>query len=170
MGKKVGKLIKAARTDADMTQEQLARKISGLSANDISLAERGEKDLTQAQLKKIATITGVTQASLINAAKEENKSSAGKKTTTAKKTTSTTKKTTATKAKTPSNANTSIKVTSTEKKLIEYYRLADSNTKKAATSVLKGECPDFVTSLLGGDTSGITDVLEDVLGGLLGGK
>ena len=76
MGKKVGKLIKAARTDADMTQEQLARRISGLSANDISLAERGEKDLTQAQLKKIATVTGVTQASLINAAKEENKSSA----------------------------------------------------------------------------------------------
>ena len=65
MGKKVGKLIKAARTGADMTQEQLARKISGLSANDISLAERGEKDLTQAQLKKIAAITGVTQASLI---------------------------------------------------------------------------------------------------------
>ena len=62
MGKKVGKLIKAARTGADMTQEQLARRISGLSANDISLAERGEKDLTQEQLKKIASITGVTQA------------------------------------------------------------------------------------------------------------
>lgn len=168
MGKKVGKLIKAARTDADMTQEQLARKISGLSAGDISLAERGEKDLTQAQLKKIATVTGVTQASLINAAKDENKSSSTKKTTNAKKTT--TAKSTASKAKTPSNANTSMKVTSTEKKLIEYYRAADANTKKAATSVLKGDCPDFVTSLLGGDTSGITDVLEDVLGGLLGGK
>ena len=71
MGKKVGKLIKSARTGADLTQEQLARRISGLSANDISLAERGEKDLTQEQLKKIASITGVTQASLINAAKEE---------------------------------------------------------------------------------------------------
>ena len=88
MGKKVGKLIKAARTGADMTQEQLARRISGLSASDISLAERGEKELTQAQLKKIATLTGVTQASLINAAKEDNGSS--KKTTTAKKTTTNT--------------------------------------------------------------------------------
>ena len=37
--KKVGTLIKEARTEAGLTQEQLARRISGLSANDISLAE-----------------------------------------------------------------------------------------------------------------------------------
>lgn len=148
MGKKVGKLIKAARTDADMTQEQLARKISGLSASDISLAERGEKDLTQAQLKKIATITGVTQASLINAAKDESKSSTAKKTTT--------------KAKTPSNANTTMKVTATEKKLIEAYRKADSDAKKSAMSILKGESNDLA--------EGVSNVLEDVLGSLLGGK
>ncbi len=150
MGKKVGKLIKAARTDADMTQEQLARKVSGVSANDISLAERGEKDLTQTQLKAIAKVTGVTQASLINAAKEES-GSATKKTTT-------TKKTTATKAKTPSNANTTMKVTSTEKKLIEAYRLADSDAKKQAMNVLKGEGID------------IGDVVEDVIESLLGKK
>ena len=36
--KKVGTLIKEARTEAGLTQEQLARRISGLSANDISLA------------------------------------------------------------------------------------------------------------------------------------
>ena len=148
MGKKVGKLIKVARTDADMTQEQLARKISGLSASDISLAERGEKDLTQAQLKKIATITGVTQASLINAAKDESKSSTAKKTTT--------------KAKTPSNANTTMKVTATEKKLIEAYRKADSDAKKSAMSILKGESNDLA--------EGVSNVLEDVLGSLLGGK
>ena len=158
MGKKVGKLIKAARTDADMTQEQLARRISGVSANDISLAERGEKDLTQAQLKTIAKVTGVTQASLINAAKEES-GTATKKTTTKKTTaskTTTTKKTTTAKAKTPSNANTTMKVTSTEKKLIEAYRLADSDAKKRAMSVLKGE--DF----------DIGDVVEDVIENLLG--
>ena len=34
MASKVGKLIKEARTNADMTQEQLARKISGLSASE----------------------------------------------------------------------------------------------------------------------------------------
>ena len=69
MAKKVGTLIREARTAADLTQEQLARKVKGLSASDISLAERGQKDLTQAQLKLIAKATGVTQASLLNAAK-----------------------------------------------------------------------------------------------------
>ena len=165
MGKKVGKLIKAARTGADMTQEQLARRISGLSANDISLAERGEKDLTQAQLKKIATITGVTQASLINAAKEENG--------TAKK--STTKKTTTTKtstAKTPANANSTMKVTATERKLVEAYRLADADTKKRAMNLLKGKEEGVLETLLGsGDIADtVEDVLGDVLGGLLGNK
>lgn len=158
MGKKVGKLIKAARTDADMTQEQLARRISGLSANDISLAERGEKDLTQAQLKAIAKATGVTQASLINAAKEES-GAAAKQSTTAKKTTAASKKTSAAaKPKTPSNANTTMKVTATEKKLIEAYRLADSDAKKRAMSLLKGEGID------------LGDVVEDVIGNLLGKK
>jgi len=157
MGKKVGKLIKAARTGADMTQEQLARRISGLSASDISLAERGEKDLTQAQLKKIATITGVTQASLINAAKEESSSA---------------KKTTSTKAKTPASANSTMKVTATERKLVEAYRLADSDTKKRALNLLKGKDEGMLGGLLGGadiaDT--VEDVLGDVLGGLLGNK
>ena len=157
MGKKVGKLIKAARTGADMNQEQLARRISGLSANDISLAERGEKDLTQAQLKKIATITGVTQASLINVAKEESSSA---------------KKTTSTKAKTPASANSTMKVTATERKLVEAYRLADSDTKKRAMNLLKGKDEGVLGNLLGGvdiaDT--VEDVLGDVLGGLLGNK
>ena len=167
MGKKVGKLIKAARTGADMTQEQLARRISGLSANDISLAERGEKDLTQAQLKKIATITGVTQASLINAAKEE--SGSAKKTSSAKKATTTTKTST---PKTPANANSTMKVTSTERKLVEAYRLADSDTKKRAMNLLKGKEEGVLESLLGGaDISDkVEDVLGDVLGGLLGNK
>lgn len=161
MGKKVGKLIKAARTGADMTQEQLARRISGLSASDISLAERGEKDLTQAQLKKIATITGVTQASLINAAKEE--SGTTKKTAATKKTTT---------AKTPANANSTMKVTSTERKLVEAYRLADSDAKKRAMNILKGQEDGVLESILGnGDIADtVEDVLGDVLGGLLGNK
>ena len=164
MGKKVGKLVKAARTGADMTQEQLARRISGLSANDISLAERGEKDLTQAQLKKIAAITGVTQASLINAAKAESGSSRA----TTKKTT--TKKTTP--PKTPANANSTMKVTATERKLVEAYRLADSDTKKRAMNLLKGKGEGVLESLLGGaDISDkVEDVLGDVIGGLLGNK
>ena len=56
---KVGTLIKEARTNADMTQEQLARRVSGLSASDISFAERGKLVPTQEQLKQIAKATGV---------------------------------------------------------------------------------------------------------------
>jgi len=122
--KKVGTLIKEARVSADLTQEQLARKLSGLSASDISMAERGKKDLTQAQLKQIAKITGVTQASLLNAAKG---TSSAKKTSTKTTTSKSTAKT------------TSVKLTATEKKLVELYRAASADDKKAALKVLKGE-------------------------------
>lgn len=141
--KKVGTLIKEARTGADMTQEQLARKIAGLSAADISLAERGQKDLTQAQLKQIAKVTGVTQASLLNAAK----AATAPKKTAAKKTTAARKSASSTAAK-----STSIKVTAAEKKLVELYRKADAETKKSALNVLKGE--DDATD----------SILEDILG------
>ena len=138
--KKVGTLIKEARTGADMTQEQLARKISGLSASDISLAERGQMDLTQAQLKQIAKITGVTQASLINAAKDSSSKKTAKKTETAKKTTASS-----------AAKSTSMKLTAAEKKLVELYRKADTESKKAALKALKDE-----------DTA--DSVLEDILG------
>ena len=147
--KKVGTLIKEARTGADMTQEQLARKISGLSASDISLAERGQKDLTQAQLKQIAKITGVTQASLINAAKGSSEK------TTAKKTTST-KKASTTKKPTSSAAKSSMSVTAAEKKLVELDRKADTETRKEALKVLKGEDD--------GSESILEDILETVQG------
>jgi len=151
--KKVGTLIKEARTQADLTQEQLARKIKGLSASDISLAERGQKDLTQTQLKEIAKATGVTQASLLNAAKG----------TTAKKTTKASTKTTSKKAsaekKTSSSAKTSsVKVTSAEKKLLELYRAADSDTRKDVLKLLKGEETE-ADSVLGS----ILEVVQDML-------
>ncbi len=38
MGKKVGTLIKKARTEAGLTQEQLARKVKGCSASDTGRA------------------------------------------------------------------------------------------------------------------------------------
>ena len=141
--KKLGNLIKEARTEAGLTQEQLARKISGLSATDISEAERGLKDLTQDQLKKIAKATGVTQASLLDAAK------------------STTKKSTASKS--------SMQVTAAEKKLVELYRKADAKAKKEALQILKGEdsiAGDILETLLDSvDTDKIVDTLLDsVLG------
>lgn len=138
--KKVGTLIKEARTNAGMTQEQLARRIAGVSASDISLAERGKIDLTQAQLKQIAKVTGVTQASLLNAAKS-------------------TKKTTSTKKSTSGSSKVSIKVTATEKRLVELYRAADSDTRKAAMKVLRGD--DSVAEDI---LENIIDSVQDLLG------
>ena len=135
MGKKVGTLIKQARTDAGFTQEQLARKIKGLSASDISKAERGEKELTTDQLKAIAKATGVTQKSLLDAAKGAKTSSSSSS------------------ASSSSSNKTSLKVTATEKRLVELYRQADSDTKKAAVKLLKGN---------GGET-----VLENLLEGAI---
>lgn len=136
--KKVGTLIKEARTNAGLTQEQLARRISGLSASDISMAERGKKELTQAQLKQIAKVTGVTQSSLLNAAKGS----------TAKKTSSAGSKT--------------MKVTATEKKLVELYRKADTDTKKAALNMLKGD--EDLTELF---LENLMDTVQDLFEGKL---
>lgn len=115
--KRVGTLIKNARLDAGLTQEQLARKVRNCSANDISRAERGEKELTTDQLKQIAKATGVTQKSLLDAAKGSSSSSSSR-----------------------SGALTvSMKVTATEKRLVELYRAADSDSKKNALKLLRGE-------------------------------
>ena len=72
--KKVGDLIKEARTNAGLTQAGLASKV-GISASDIGKAERGEKELTKEQLKDVARATGVTQKSLLDAARGQSSSS-----------------------------------------------------------------------------------------------
>lgn len=133
--KKVGTLIKEARTEAGLTQEQLARRIAGLSASDISQAERHQKDLTQDQLKQIAKITGVTQASLLNAAKG-----------------SSAKKTTGTKS--------SMQVTAAERRLVELYRKASTDERKDALKALKGE-----SSLADDILEGLLDSVQDMLSG-----
>lgn len=164
--KKVGELIKEARAKAGLSQEKLASGIPGLSASDISKAERGEKDLTQDQLKAIAKATGVTQKSLLEAAagKTTAKTITAKtteKTTTGKTTAKTTSgKTTAkTTGKTTSTSDSSMKLTAAEKKLVELYRVADSDTKKKAVSILKGEIVD------GGDI--ISSLLESAIGQIM---
>ena len=131
MSKKLGELIKKARTDAGLTQEQLAKKVDGVSASDISKAERGEKELTQAALKQIAKATGVTQASLLQAAKGKGKTGTAKK---------------------PAAASSSMKLTASEKKLVELYRKADDKTKKAAMDILKKKkdgSDEMISSLMG---------------------
>ena len=143
MANTVGPLLKEARSKAKLSQEALAGQIDGLSASDLGKAERGEKELSQSVLRQIAKLTGVTQSSLINAAKESSYGTAAKKTASA----ASAKKTTAAAGK---NA---FELTAAEKKLVELYRAADSETKKKAVAVLKGEAgdmSDLLTSLLGG--------------------
>ena len=143
MAKKVGELIKEARTGAGMTQAQLADKVKGLTASDISKAERGLKELSADQLKQIAKATGVTQSSLLNAAKG---SAAAKP---AKKPAAKPKKP-ASASSTSSTASHSMKVTASEKKLVELYRKADADTKKAAMKLLKGDQgEDLLNAILG---------------------
>ena len=158
MAKKVGELIKEARTAAKLTQAQLAEQVTGVTAADIGKAERGEKKLTQAALKQIAKATGVTQASLLNAAAGKAAASAGKTASTGK--TSAAGKTaakkpaagkTASTAKKTAAAKSSMQLTAAEKKLVELYRKADADTKKEVMKLLKGtgdDASELLTSLL----------------------
>ena len=173
MANKVGALIREARTGAGLTQEQLAKKVDGVTASDISKAERGEKELTQTQLKLIAKATGVTQASLLNAAKAGEKKTeaakkkdSAKKTDTAKKTETAKKKETAKKTDGKEKSSSAkkeeeIKLSAAEKKLLELYRAADKDTREAAVKVLKGEKDGGLLSLLGGSDllGSVTDML-----------
>lgn len=124
MGKKTGKLIKDARTAAKMTQAQLGKAVN-LAASEIGKAERGELELTQAALKAIAKVTGVTQASLINAEK-------------------------VLKGKQPA-INPSL-LTAQEKKLIRQFRSATDDQKSDVIRILNGEKTEveqLVDALLG---------------------
>ncbi len=139
--KKVGTLIKKARTEAGLTQEQLAKKVTGASASDIGKAERGEKELTTDQLKQVAKATGVTQKSLLDAAK-------GKQTVVSASSSSS------------SGAKTSsTKLTAAEKKLVELYRKADAKTKKKVMELLGNEDEEGDSSLLSGITESLTGTL-----------
>ena len=87
--------------------------------------------------------------------------------TTAKKTTA--KKPAAKKPATAAKKTTSasrIQVSATEKKLVELYRKADSDTKKAALALLKGEksqTSNILTSIL--EDSGLFNNLSDIIPG-----
>ena len=203
--KKVGTLIREARTAKKLSQEQLAASIDGLSGSDIGKAERGEKELTQTQLKAIAKVLGVTQKSLLEAPKggtpattdktsAASKTSAAKKTSTAKTTaakttsgssaakktstaskTGTASKKTNTASKTGSTTaakktDTSAKsLTAAEQKLIELYRAADSDNKKLATKILKGEkleIGDMLPMLMNPGSTGEDGLLGALLGRL----
>lgn len=150
--KKVGEMIKEARAKKGLSQEKLAGMVDGLSASELSKAERGEKDLTAAELKAIAKICGVTQKSLLEAAGLVTPAKPAAK------------KPAATAAKKTSSSDTSVKLTAAEKKFLELYRAASSSLRKDAEAVLKGakkvqadsDTGDLVGSLLGGALEALT--------------
>lgn len=204
--KSLGELIKEARTSAGLTQEQLAQSVGDMTASDISKAERGQKVPTQNQLKQIAKTTGVTQKSLLDAAKAQDAAGSGNtssgtaasgKTASGKTSSGTTASGKTTSGKTTSGKTTSgntVQVTATEKKLLELYRAADSDKKKAVMSLLKGETqtasemisslldgskkPDeILTSLFSGSSSGTNsnskktdDIVSSLLGAFMNSK
>ncbi len=153
--KKVGELIKEARTKKGLSQEKLAGMVEGLSAAELSKAERGEKDLTAEELKAIAKICGVTQKSLLEAAGLV---------TASKPASSGAKKPAASAAKKPASTDSSVKLTAAEKKFLELYRAASGAARKDAEAVLKGTkkvqedsaAGDIVGSLLGGALEALT--------------
>ena len=65
-----------------------------------------------------------------------------------------------------------MKVTAAERKLVELYRAATGNQKKAAVKVLRGEADSLVDDILGsgGMAGQIGGALEDLLGNLIGGR
>lgn len=195
--KNVGTLIREARTAKKLSQEQLANGIDGLSGSDIGKAERGEKELTQVQLKAIAKTLGITQKSLLeapkggynNAAAAKSSSASAKKTTTNKtasaKTSSTAKttakKTTSAAAKT--SAASASKKTSTAKKTASSSTgaITLSTTEKKLVELYREASADdkkLAARILKGEKLEIGDILpmlmanganseEGLLGGLL---
>ena len=160
MSKKLGTLVNDARLKKGLSMAALAEQVEGLSSSMVGKIERGESEPAEDVLRAMAKALGVTQKSLVDAASgtgaakkaasksNESKSAATKKTssksTTAKKTTS--------KAKNSSSKSSSgdLKLTATEKKLVEAYRKAGTSAKKTALSVLEGKATmaDFMTLML----------------------
>lgn len=164
MSKKLGNLIKEARTAKGFTQAELAAKVDGLSAAALGKAERGEAEPTEEVVRAIAKMLGVTQTSLVEAlsgktsAKTSSSKTSSSKTSSAKTASSKTSssktsssKTSSAKKTSKTTSGTGMKLTAAEKQLVELYRGADSNVKKAVMSLLKGETmkpEEFVGSIL----------------------
>ena len=179
MSRKLGDLVKKARTEKGFTQAALAEKVDGLTASDVSKIERGEKEPAQDVLKQMAKALGVTQKSLLDAA-GSGKTAAAK--TTSSKTGTAAKKTSSAKtASTIKDTIDTLKLTATEKKLVQLYRKADSKTKKAAINLLEGDSNaiELIGALLSAKgsgssgssgASGTSDLLSALLSGKTGGS
>lgn len=150
MATKVGNAIKEARTAAGLTPEELAEKVDGVSAEDICQAECGEKKLSQNKLKAIAKATGVTQKSLLDAAKED--AAAAEEAPACEK-----KEEAPCECDKKEEAPAEEPAELTDSEVLDLYKTADADTQKAAVSALKGDAPNAQNPLI--------SALAGVLGG-----
>ena len=173
MSKKLGTLIKDARTKKGISQSELASRIDGLSASALGKAERGESEPAEEIVRQIAKELGVTQTSLVEAmsgkaaGRTSSSKSSASKTSSSKTSASKTSSSKTTSSKSKSAGSASVKLTAAEKKLVELYRKADRDTKKAAVNLLSGKeegIAGILAALTGGSGS------SDLLGLLQGGK
>lgn len=139
MGKQLGEKIREARNYADLTQEQLARKVSGLSVTDLKEIERGEKDPTNAQIREIAEAAGVAAAPLLRLAEDQARGAGN------------------------------LKLTEEEARLVRLYRKASTTKKKSAMELLKqgsgSDLDGLLEGLLGGGNTeeAIGQLLENAM-------
>lgn len=157
MSEQVGASIKEARMAAGMTQKDLAGAVDGVSASDVSKAERGLKELSDEQLEGIAQATGVDFEQLANkvdgadvdvdASVVEDASPDAQDGIPAE-----TDETTASASETPVDA---------EQELRGLIESADDDALKAAVAVLKGETPQ---------QKSILDTILPVVAGIVGNQ
>ena len=162
-GKKATEKTAAAKTTAAKTT---AAKTTAAKTQTAKTAAAKKDEAKKTGVKETAAKTQTAKtAAKENAAKKTAAKTQAAKTAAAKKPAA------------PAGANTSMKVTATEKKLIEAYRDAPADLKKAALKVLKGEYGETVNNLLGASSGagataadGVGEILGNLLGGILGGK
>ena len=171
MATKVGEAIKEARTAAGLTPEELAEKVNGVSAEDICQAEAGEKKLSQNKLKEIAKATGVTQKSLLDAAKEDAAACEAKEEAPCE---CEKKEEAPCECEKKEEAPAQAPAEMTDAELLELYKSADANTQKAAVSALKGDQQNqnaqnplisALSGLFGGGDGPLNKLLNSEAGG-----
>lgn len=145
MAEQIGMAIKKARLDAGMTQAKLAEGVEGMSARDISKAERGLIELSDDELAAIAEALGTDADSLLAAAEDSS---------------ATTDEEAVSNVEEEVSPDAAEMPAPTQEELMSLFESADPNVKGAILSMLKGEAPE----------KGVLDTVLPVIGEVLASK
>ncbi len=156
MSEQVGAKIKEARNAAGMSQKELAAAVPGVSASDISKAERGLIELTPEQLQAIAGATGaiVNPAEAVQASVEKETPADLQKDG---------------RSETSPSTQITVVLNAAEKELLDLYKASDPITQRLIFYVLKRKKPQMqeVMALLGGLLTNFSKSGENPLAGLM---